>query len=143
MVKLNDIGAKLAPLKGVHAMTDVTGFGLMGHLVEVCEGSGLHAKINFDAVPLLTDLAHYLDQSCVPGGSGRNYDSYGHKLGALSESQINILCDPQTSGGLLVAVAPVQVSAVEESCRINQQECVWIGELCAPDTAQKAWVEVI
>ncbi len=143
MVKLNDIGAKLAPLTGVHAMTDVTGFGLMGHLIEVCEGSELQAKVNFDAVPLLTDLAHYLDQSCVPGGSGRNYSSYGHKLGPLSESQINILCDPQTSGGLLVAVASDQVSAVEEYCLDNHQECVWIGELCTPDTSQKHWVEVI
>ena len=65
MVKLNDIGAKLAPLKGVHAMTDVTGFGLMGHLVEVCEGSQLQAQIDFESVPLLTDLQHYLDQGCV------------------------------------------------------------------------------
>lgn len=143
MVKLNDLGAKLAPLAGVHAMTDVTGFGLMGHLVEVCEGSQLQAKIQFNAVPLLTDLQHYLDQNCVPGGSGRNYESYGHKLGALTDVQINILCDPQTSGGLLVAVAADHVDAAEQICRENHQHCVWIGELSAPNTAQKHWVEVV
>ena len=143
MVKLNDIGTKLAPIAGVHAMTDVTGFGLMGHLVEVCEGSNLQATINYNSVPLLTDLQHYLDQSCVPGGSGRNYASYSHKLGALSDEQINILCDPQTSGGLLVAVAADQVDAVEASCKANHQECVWIGELAHPNSAQKHWVEVV
>lgn len=143
MVKLNDIGAKLAPLKGVHAMTDVTGFGLMGHLVEVCEGSHLQAQINFDCVPLLTDLQYYLDQGCVPGGSSRNFDSYGHKLGPLSEDQLNILCDPQTSGGLLVAVAEDQMQAAEALCQAHKHECIWIGGLAAPKDTQKHWVSVV
>ena len=143
MVKLNDIGAKLAPLKGVHAMTDVTGFGLMGHLVEVCEGSQLQAQIDFERVPLLTDLQHYLDQGCVPGGSSRNFDSYGHKLGPLSESQLNILCDPQTSGGLLVAVAQDQMQAAEAICQAEQHECIWIGDLSTPKDTQKYWVSVV
>lgn len=143
MVKLNDIGAKLAPLKGVHAMTDVTGFGLMGHLVEVCEGSQLQAQIDFERVPLLTDLQHYLDQGCVPGGSSRNFDSYGHKLGPLSESQLNILCDPQTSGGLLVAVAQDQMQAAEAICQAEQHECIWIGDLSSPKDTQKYWVSVV
>jgi selenide,water dikinase len=143
MVKLNDLGAKLAPLAGVHAMTDVTGFGLMGHLVEVCEGSKLQAHIEFDKVPLLTDLQHYLNQGCVPGGSGRNFASYGHKLGPLTEEQLNILCDPQTSGGLLVAVAEDQVGAAEDLCHSQAQSCVWIGHLSTPKETQKHWVEVV
>ena len=143
MVKLNDIGAKLARLAGVHAMTDVTGFGLMGHLAEVCEGSQLQAEVEFDKIPLLTDLQYYLDQGCVPGGSGRNFDSYGHKLGALNEDQLNILCDPQTSGGLLVAVAKDQVTAAEALCRAAAQDCVWIGHLSAPKDAQKHWISVL
>lgn len=143
MVKLNDIGAKLARLTGVHAMTDVTGFGLMGHLAEVCEGSQLQAEVEFDKIPLLTDLQYYLDQGCVPGGSGRNFDSYGHKLGALNEDQLNILCDPQTSGGLLVAVANDQVTAAEALCRAAAQDCVWIGHLSAPKDAQKHWISVL
>ena len=143
MVKLNDIGAKLARLTGVHAMTDVTGFGLMGHLAEVCEGSQLQAEVEFDKIPLLTDLQYYLDQGCVPGGSGRNFDSYGHKLGALNKDQLNILCDPQTSGGLLVAVAKDQVTAAEALCRAAAQDCVWIGDLFAPKDAQKHWISVL
>jgi selenide,water dikinase len=143
MVKLNNIGTKLAPLKGVHAMTDVTGFGLMGHLVEVCEGSKLQAQIEFSNVPLLTDLQYYLDQDCFPGGSGRNFDSYGHKLGPLSEDQVNILCDPQTSGGLLVAVAEDQIQAAEAICHTEQHDCIWIGHLSAPKDLQKHWISVL
>ena len=143
MVKLNDLGAKLAPLPGVHTMTDVTGFGLMGHLVEMCEGSQLQAHIEFDKVPLLTDLQHYLDRGCVPGGSSRNYTSYSHKLGSLSEDQLNILCDPQTSGGLLVAVAEDQVSAAEEMCLAEGQDCVWIGYFSSLTAAQKQFIEVL
>jgi len=143
MVKLNNIGTKLAPLKGVHAMTDVTGFGLMGHLVEVCEGSKLQAQIEFSNVPLLTDLQYYLDQDCVPGGSGRNFDSYGHKLGPLSEDQFNILCDPQTSGGLLVAVAEDQIQAAEAICHTEQHDCIWIGHLLSPSNKQSYWISVV
>ena len=143
MVRLNDLGAKLAPLDGVHAMTDVTGFGLMGHLVEVCEGSGLHAHIEFNQIPLLTDLQHYLNQGCVPGGSSRNFASYGHKLGPLSDDQLNILCDPQTSGGLLVAVAADKVGAAEEICRAEGQDCVWIGYFASPAVAQSYCIEVL
>jgi len=115
----------------------------MGHLVEVCEGSQLQAQIDFERVPLLTDLQHYLDQGCVPGGSSRNFDSYGHKLGPLSESQLNILCDPQTSGGLLVAVAQDQMQAAEAICQAEQHECIWIGDLSTPKDTQKYWVSVV
>jgi selenide,water dikinase len=104
MCQLNKAGAEFAKLPAVTAMTDVTGFGLMGHLLEMCEGSRVSAVIDYDAVPKLPEVEHYLALGCSPGGAQRNFDSYGHKLGPMSESQRKILCDPQTSGGLLLAV---------------------------------------
>ncbi len=104
MCKLNDIGAELAVLDCVTAMTDVTGFGLGGHLREVCEGSGLQAEIKYDQLPLLPHVMEYLAQDCSPGGAERNFESYGHCLSEMNTEQQSIVCDPQTSGGLLVAV---------------------------------------
>jgi selenide,water dikinase len=91
-------------------MTDVTGFGLMGHLIEMCEASNASALVELDKVPLLDSEAinYYLSQGCVPGGTNRNFESYGHKIATLTDLQRNILCDPQTSGGLLVAVSASQ-----------------------------------
>ena len=105
MVKLNSIGEHLGKLDFVKAMTDVTGFGLLGHLAEMCEGSGLSAVIEFEKVPKIDAIDWYLDQESVPGGTNRNWSSYGDKIQPLTERQRNILADPQTSGGLLVAVA--------------------------------------
>src|SRR5690606_34236686 len=90
----------------VKAMTDVTGFGLLGHLVEMADGSGLSARIDYDAVPRLAAVDHYLELGCVPGGTLRNYESYGARIAPLADPQKWLLCDPQTSGGLLIAVAP-------------------------------------
>jgi selenide,water dikinase len=106
MLTLNDLGPELAQLNAVATMTDVTGFGLLGHLIEVCEGSGLSAEIRFDDVPRLDMLPFYLEQKTLPGGTTRNFDSYGHKVGLITPEQKAVLCDPQTSGGLLVAVDP-------------------------------------
>jgi len=104
MVQLNSIGEKLGQMEAVSTMTDVTGFGLLGHLLELCEGSGLIAEIDFERVPLLPDLDYYLDAKSTPGGTQRNWDSYGEKIGPITDKQRSLLCDPQTSGGLLVAV---------------------------------------
>jgi selenide,water dikinase len=106
MVQLNKLGAVFAELPYVNAMTDVTGFGLLGHLSEMCEASGLRARIEFAKVPLLDKeiIDAYLAAGCVPGGTNRNWASYGHKIGPVTEYQRQVLCDPQTSGGLLVAV---------------------------------------
>ena len=106
MVQLNSIGAIFGQLDYVEAMTDVTGFGLMGHLSEMCEASNTSAEIYFDQIPLLDKSAinYYLSEKCVPGGTNRNWESYGHKISDLTDYQKNICCDPQTSGGLLVAV---------------------------------------
>ena len=112
MVQLNKVGEVFAKLSYVKAMTDVTGFGLLGHLSEMCEASNLSAKITFDKVPLLgkSVIDYYLSEGCVPGGTNRNWASYGHKIGQLSDYQRNILCDPQTSGGLLVAVESANIA---------------------------------
>ncbi|NDK54755.1 selenide, water dikinase SelD [Pontibacter fetidus] len=106
MMQLNKIGAELGQLPQVKAMTDVTGFGLMGHLSEMCEGSNLTAEIYFDKVPVIPEALDYLAQKAIPGGTHRNFDSYGHKIADLTPDQKHLLCDPQTSGGLLVAVDP-------------------------------------
>lgn len=108
MKKLNKIGERFGRLTYVQAMTDVTGFGLLGHLSEMCEASNTSAIVHFEDVPVIDRdiLQFYLDQKCVPGGTNRNWDSYGHKIAGASEAQRSVLADPQTSGGLLVAVAP-------------------------------------
>ena len=123
MTQLNKIGEELGRRSDVHAMTDVTGFGLLGHLVEMCAGSGVRAHINFDSVALITDLSYYLEQACSPGGTRRNWDSYGGQIGSLSDDQRALLCDPQTSGGLLVAVDP-------EGVPLDYPK---IGRLCPAD----------
>jgi selenide, water dikinase len=105
MVTLNRLGEIFGQMEGVKAMTDVTGFGLLGHLSEMCEGSGVSATIEFSKVPVIETLAFYFEQKCFPGGTQRNWNSYGHKIGPLTDEQKYILADPQTSGGLLVAVA--------------------------------------
>lgn len=105
MVKLNRIGSDIAKLAGINAMTDVTGFGLLGHLLEMCEGSGLNAIVDTALIPVLPQVAGYIEQGCIPGGSARNFASYGAKVSPLTPYQQALLCDPQTSGGLLVAVS--------------------------------------
>lgn len=109
MCQLNKIGADYAKLPGVRAMTDVTGFGLFGHLLEMCQGSELSAILEFDKVPLIPEAEKYRAQGSVPGGTHRNFESYGQHLPNLTEAQLHYGCDPQTSGGLLVAVEPEAV----------------------------------
>ena len=107
MLVPNTLGAELGTLDGVHAMTDVTGFGLAGHLLELAEGSGLHVDLQFDAVPRLAEVAHYLGKGAYPDGAFRNWKSYGTRVAGASDMlRMMVLSDPQTSGGLLVAVAP-------------------------------------
>jgi len=106
MLKLNDLGKDLGKIEGVNALTDVTGFGLLGHLIEMCEGSNLSAQINFKNVPLLPGLEKYINQGTIPGGTNRNFNSYGFKANPLTPTQKKILCDPQTSGGLLISITP-------------------------------------
>jgi len=114
--QLNTPGRTLACLAGVHAMTDVTGFGLLGHLVEICKASGVAAVIDYTALPILPDAVDYAARGCITGASGRNWSSYGEHV-SLDRKQLGdleraLLTDPQTSGGLLVACAPEVVTEV-------------------------------
>jgi selenide,water dikinase len=112
---LNRAGADLAQLPGVHAMTDVTGFGLLGHLLEVCRGSNLAARLSAGGVPLLNNVLELAQAGVVTGASDRNWASYGDFVRFAPESSKAIrqlLCDPQTSGGLLVSCEPAAVPEV-------------------------------
>ncbi len=113
MLTLNSPGAAFGKLPYVSAMTDVTGFGLLGHLIEMCEGSGLSAEIDFNKVPRFSFLDEYIQQKSMPGGTTRNWESYGKKVSTVSDTQKAILADPQTSGGLLVAVDENKTSEFE------------------------------
>lgn len=113
--QLNTPGPVLACLDGVHAMTDVTGFGLLGHLLEVCKGSTLRGKVKFSDVPLLPRALEFAEAGVITGASGRNWASYGSDVvldPALGEATRALLTDPQTSGGLLVSCAPDCVTEV-------------------------------
>lgn len=104
---LNKIGAELGCIHGVHAMTDVTGFGLLGHLIEMCEGSGLSATLQYSHIPVLDAAKKYLQQNIRPDATTRNWSSYGSKVsfetGVNVMKAFNVLPDPQTNGGLLIA----------------------------------------
>ena len=104
--RLNTPGLELAEMAGVHALTDITGFGLLGHLLEICRGSKLHAKIDFAALPILSAARHLVQQGFVTGASDRNWASYGGDVVLPANApdwQRKLLTDPQTAGGLLVA----------------------------------------
>ena len=129
MLTLNTIGMELGKIPGVSALTDVTGFGLLGHLIEICEGSNVSAQINFMDIPLIHSIEHYLEEKCVPGGTNRNFDSYGTKVSEMTLYQKNVLCDPQTSGGLLVAVDTEAVEIVENVFKSHGLELKPFGEI--------------
>jgi len=132
MVMLNSLGEKFGSLIQVKAMTDVTGFGLLGHLMEICEGSNLSASIEFEKVPVFASLTGYLLQGCVPGGTQRNWTSYGYKVSALSDERRDVLADPQTSGGLLVAVSEDGVQDFEQLLKhegLSPGHCQSFGRL--------------
>ena len=132
MCQMNSIGSQFADLPGVTAMTDVTGFGLLGHLAEICEGSGVNARVHFDQVQTLDGVPEYIAAGCVPGGTNRNFESYGHKIGPLSDYQKAVLCDPQTSGGLLVAIKPEAEQALLAIAEKAGIAIYPVGELIAP-----------
>jgi selenide,water dikinase len=120
MMQLNKVGEALGKINGVKAMTDVTGFGLLGHLIEMAEGSGTSAKVQVNKLPLITpELLAYIEQKAVPGGTLRNWASYGQKIDmeGFGEVEKSILADPQTSGGLLIAVDPASRDEVLETLK--------------------------
>ena len=113
--QLNTPGPVLACLDGEHAVTDVTGFGLLGHLMEVCKGSAVRARVDFSALPLLSRALEFADAGYVTGASARNWASYGDAVqlaAGLGDNERALLTDPQTSGGLLVSCTPETVTEV-------------------------------
>ena len=133
MATLNSVGAEIARIDGVHAITDVTGFGLAGHLLEVCLASEVSVKLTFSKIPLLDNIDHYLDLGCVPGGSERNFQSYGHQLPALNSTQRSIICDPQTSGGLLITVSQDAKLDIQKMLEQQQLSFAEIGQIYPRD----------
>lgn len=129
MAKLNKIGLQLSKIAGVKAMTDVTGFGLLGHLTEMCEGSNLSAVIEMDKVPVFPEVAEYIALGCIPGGTKRNWESYGDKIKVTNGIDKTIICDAQTSGGLLIAVDATGEEEVKKLLSENGVKPTVIGEL--------------
>ena len=104
MAQLNSIGYEFGKLDYLKAMTDVTGFGLLGHLIEMCEGSNLSAEITYSKIPLLKNISHYASKMIYPNITFRNWKSYESKVEGIGSESLLTLCDPQTSGGLMIAV---------------------------------------
>jgi len=114
MTLLNKAGARISALEAVSAMTDITGFGLLGHLIEMCEGSGVNADLYYDKIPLMAGLDDYLRQMCYPDNTFRNWNGYSAKVNTPEGNALFTLCDPQTNGGLLIAVEPGQRKEFEK-----------------------------
>lgn len=141
MCQMNLIGAEFAKVDEITAMTDVTGFGLLGHLTEICQGSNLRAEVYFDQIQTLDGVREYIAQGAVPGGTTRNFDSYGHLISPLSDEQKAILCDPQTSGGLLIAVKPQAVESVKQIAKNANVALYPVGRLLKAESG-KVLIEV-
>lgn len=126
MVQLNKIGEALGKMEAVTAMTDVTGFGLLGHLIEMAEGSHCSAEINYAALPVAAGVREYLNQRIVPDATYRNWNSYSTKTafekGVNVMEAFNLLPDPQTNGGLLIAVEANAVEGVKKLLKENGLE---------------------
>ena len=141
MMKLNKIGEEISVMDGVTALTDVTGFGLLGHLLEICEGSNVKAVINYNEVPVFEEIYYYLEQKCIPGGTNRNWESYGSKVSLPDEKQRFVLADAQTSGGLLIAVLDEFTSEIENILTANNLYSKPIGHLIDYTSGSRIVVE--
>jgi selenide,water dikinase len=122
-------------MAGVHALTDVTGFGLAGHLLEICRGSKLAAELDFRKIPVIEEARAFLEQGVATGASDRNWSGYGHEVQMAGHAEAwkqKLLTDPQTSGGLLVACAPEAVDEVVRAFAAKGfQSAAVIGKLSA------------
>ena len=135
MMHLNKVGAALGQIQGVHAMTDVTGFGLAGHGLEMARATGVELVVDGSALPTLDRraLEGYHASGCVPGGTRRNFASYGQDLILEDTSEFirDLVCDPQTSGGLLVSVAQEAAKDVEAALMADGGKATPIGKVVA------------
>jgi selenide,water dikinase len=129
MTMLNTAGAVFGKLPFVTAMTDITGFGLLGHLGEMIDPNKYSATIDYKAVPFITNLKPYTDVFCMPDGTTKNWKSYHQGIVGVDGEQLITLCDPQTSGGLLVTVAAAHVGDFEKACEQEQIRVSAIGRI--------------
>ena len=141
MSSLNTIGVELSKMKEVHALTDITGFGIAGHLLEVCEGSGLNAEISLEKLPLLPDIQRLIDAYCMPAGTTRNWRSLRERISKVDGKTLMLLADPQTSGGLLISVSEEGKNEVQALLRKNGMPSEPIGRMTAKEKGPTLRVE--
>lgn len=125
--RLNTIGSVLGNHEEVHAMTDVTGFGLLGHLIEMAEGAGLSAQLEIGKIPLIEGIQEYINQFIFPDNTYRNWNAFNSKTSGVKGMDLVKLCDPQTSGGLLISVAPENQEWFENTMKAEKQAFWEIG----------------
>lgn len=142
MCTLNKVGEVFGKLEYISSMTDVTGFGLLGHLSEICEGSNVNAEIDFESIPKIIGVEELIQQKCTPGGTRRNWASYGHLIGEITEDQKALLCDPQTSGGLLVAVDNNRIEDFLIVAKAEGFDLKPIGKLIERTESHQAYISV-
>ena len=136
MCQLNRIGATLSKLGYVHAMTDVTGFGLGGHLLELCQAANLSAEIDYASLPRLPNIDYYVRENCLPGGTHRNKQACGDQIVTSKPEHDAIVFDPQTSGGILISVAPEYSSQLEGLLREHELPHKPLGRMIAKSDKQ-------
>jgi len=141
MSTLNVIGAELALIEEVNALTDVTGFGLAGHLLEVCDGSQLNAEISLKKLPLLPAISTLIEQYCMPAGTTRNWRSFEKKVSEVDGKTLMLLADPQTSGGLLISVSEEGKEKVQELLKRNGMPSEPIGKMLVKEKGPTLRVE--
>ena len=132
MLTLNREAALAMVEAGASAATDVTGYGLAGHLLEMCDGASLGAEVNTGSVPVLTGVREYLQRGFAPAGTTRNVDTFRRRIdSSVSEMELTLMCDAQTSGGLLIAIAPEKASTLEDTFRRGGLFYAKIGRMTA------------
>jgi selenide,water dikinase len=136
LVKINDIGYKLGQLKSVHALTDITGFGLIGHLLEMTAPKGFAAEIIYEKVPLMNHVKHFAGQFIYADNTMRNWKAFSDVVSGINGESLLTLCDPQTNGGLLVAVDQDQLEEVEQVLLESGQFYARIGKVVRREGAQ-------
>ena len=140
MKHVNTIGAEFAKVEGVHAMTDITGFGLAGHLIELCEASACSAVLNYSEIPILESAKRSAAQFIFPDITTKNFQNIQPKISPLNGEQLLVLCDPQTSGGLLVTFHENSLSELNQLCALHNETLTVIGRL---QEANEICVEVV
>lgn len=141
MSSLNVAGAELSEIEGVSSLTDVTGFGLGGHLLEMTKGSGVNAVVEYASLPKISGVDYYISQECVPGGTHRNFSGYGELI-RMSEDKMPLICDPQTSGGLLISAREDVQEQIRDIVEKSGQKLYRIGFMKERTEGDPVYIEV-